>query len=223
MTKFLLSCAFLLGITGTASALTVQDICKKYNYTGEVYQDITVISNLTIKDVDGWQMSQMSGSLTIEDAGDNNVVVKGLFPGARDLKAVFDPANNTLTFSAMVGAEHYDATYNYTYELTFGTGKVSYDSDGYPLVDTINTVVGKFDENGNLTVEDWMLIDDYYMQPFVYYGYTQCTPDNVVAVGHLENDNAPAVYYNLQGVRVDNPTNGIYIQRQGSKVNKVVL
>lgn len=31
----------------------------------------------------------------------------------------------------------------------------------------------------------------------------------------------PVEYYNLQGVRVDNPTPGIYIQRQGTKVRKI--
>ncbi|MDE6824019.1 MAG: DUF5123 domain-containing protein [Duncaniella sp.] len=34
---------------------------------------------------------------------------------------------------------------------------------------------------------------------------------------------APAEYFNLQGVRVDNPSNGIFIRRQGSKVSKVVI
>lgn len=33
----------------------------------------------------------------------------------------------------------------------------------------------------------------------------------------------PVEYYNLQGVRVDNPQPGIYIRRQGSKVSKVLL
>ncbi len=36
-------------------------------------------------------------------------------------------------------------------------------------------------------------------------------------------DNAPVEYYNLHGVRVANPENGLYIRRQGSKVAKVVL
>lgn len=35
--------------------------------------------------------------------------------------------------------------------------------------------------------------------------------------------NAPAVYYNLQGIRVNNPSNGIFIRRQGAKTSKVVL
>ncbi|MDE6126976.1 MAG: hypothetical protein K2G30_08465 [Muribaculaceae bacterium] len=37
------------------------------------------------------------------------------------------------------------------------------------------------------------------------------------------NDNAPVEYYNLQGVRVAEPANGIFIRRQGNKVTKVAL
>lgn len=33
----------------------------------------------------------------------------------------------------------------------------------------------------------------------------------------------PAVYYNLQGMRVDNPTSGLYIKRQGNTSTKVLL
>lgn len=35
-----------------------------------------------------------------------------------------------------------------------------------------------------------------------------------------ENTNAPAEYFNLQGVKVNNPENGLYIVRQGNKVSK---
>lgn len=38
-----------------------------------------------------------------------------------------------------------------------------------------------------------------------------------------DNADAPAVYYNLQGVKVDNPAAGIYIRRQGDKAEKVVI
>ncbi len=34
---------------------------------------------------------------------------------------------------------------------------------------------------------------------------------------------APAVYYNLQGVRVENPAEGLYIRVRGNKVDKVVI
>ena len=37
------------------------------------------------------------------------------------------------------------------------------------------------------------------------------------------DENAPVEYYNLQGVRVANPANGIFIKRQGSKVTKIYV
>lgn len=36
-------------------------------------------------------------------------------------------------------------------------------------------------------------------------------------------ENAPAVYYNLQGVKVAEPTTGLYIMRQGDKTTKVII
>lgn len=38
-----------------------------------------------------------------------------------------------------------------------------------------------------------------------------------------ENIDAPAVYYNLQGVKVANPDKGIYIVKRGNKTSKVIL
>ncbi len=37
------------------------------------------------------------------------------------------------------------------------------------------------------------------------------------------NADAPVEYYNLNGVKVENPSNGIFIRRQGSKTTKVVV
>ena len=57
--------------------------------------------------------------------------------------------------------------------------------------------------------------------------------DNIALTGDVEeagvediivSDDAAAVeYYNMQGVRVANPTSGLYITRQGNKVAKVVV
>ena len=38
-----------------------------------------------------------------------------------------------------------------------------------------------------------------------------------------EDADAPAVYYNLQGVQVENPSNGVYIKVQGKKSSKVYI
>lgn len=44
------------------------------------------------------------------------------------------------------------------------------------------------------------------------------------AVEEIEvDDNTPAVYYNVQGVKVDKPENGLFIKVQGNKATKVVL
>ncbi len=37
------------------------------------------------------------------------------------------------------------------------------------------------------------------------------------------DENAPVEFFNLQGVRVENPENGIFVRRQGGKVSKVVI
>lgn len=38
-----------------------------------------------------------------------------------------------------------------------------------------------------------------------------------------DSDNAPVEYFNLQGIRVSNPENGLYIRRQGNDVKKIVI
>ncbi|MDE5607517.1 MAG: hypothetical protein K2I64_01135 [Muribaculaceae bacterium] len=64
----------------------------------------------------------------------------------------------------------------------------------------------------NVRLEKW---DDNYT------GYQQNAGIDSVVVD--ENANAPVEYYNLQGVRVQNPANGLYIVKQGNKVVKQVI
>ena len=51
------------------------------------------------------------------------------------------------------------------------------------------------------------------------------TKESQTAITEIEaaDENAPVEYFNLQGVRVENPSNGLYIRRQGSKVTKVII
>lgn len=39
----------------------------------------------------------------------------------------------------------------------------------------------------------------------------------------IDENNAPAVYYNLNGVEVENPVNGLFIKVQGGKASKVYV
>ena len=47
--------------------------------------------------------------------------------------------------------------------------------------------------------------------------YPEAGVDGVIA------DSEAPVYYNLQGVQVSNPENGIFIKKTGNKVTKVAL
>ena len=49
------------------------------------------------------------------------------------------------------------------------------------------------------------------------------TMDDPTAIEEVGVDAGEAVYYNLQGVKVANPENGIFIKKQGNKTTKVVL
>lgn len=46
--------------------------------------------------------------------------------------------------------------------------------------------------------------------------------DDIVTDGgtSVEDTNAPVIWYNLQGQRIDNPSGGVFIRQQGSKVTK---
>lgn len=68
---------------------------------------------------------------------------------------------------------------------------------------------------------------DVYAIVTVYKGAPQLYPVKVtkssgIAVVELD-ENAPVEYYNLQGVRVANPENGLYIRRQGATATKVLV
>ncbi|MDE6291207.1 MAG: hypothetical protein K2M16_06720 [Muribaculaceae bacterium] len=47
--------------------------------------------------------------------------------------------------------------------------------------------------------------------------------DTSTAVAGLESEDAPVEYFNLNGMKVAQPTEGIFIRRQGSKTEKVVI
>lgn len=39
----------------------------------------------------------------------------------------------------------------------------------------------------------------------------------------IDSDNAPVDYFNLHGIRVNKPENGVFIRRQGNKISKIIL
>jgi len=72
----------------------------------------------------------------------------------------------------------------------------------------------------------------YFDRKRVYPAAVDVNLDNMTADGVLSgigdifcdtDDDTPVEYFNLQGIRVDRPQSGIYIRRQGDKVDKVVI
>ena len=61
------------------------------------------------------------------------------------------------------------------------------------------------------------------------YAIVEFVPENLTSVPSTSvtdveiDENAPVEFYNLQGVRVANPENGLFIRRQGNKVEKVFI
>lgn len=64
---------------------------------------------------------------------------------------------------------------------------------------------------------------DAYKAAEVWKDFTNYFGTDVTGISSAFDDSeaAPAVYYDLQGVRVQNPSAGVYIVRQGSKTTKV--
>ncbi len=87
-------------------------------------------------------------------------------------------------------------------------------------------------DNGTLTGQAWVPADANAVNSVVF-TTTATTNIETITVNYelagsgvediIANDNAPVEYYNLQGVRVANPENGLYIRVQGNKASKVLV
>lgn len=123
---------------------------------------------------------------------------------------------NTLTFSINQGVtitciKMYCTTKRYTPDnVTCSNGSFAYDTSAFTATWTGSaTSILSFDSTNNTDAGRIMYMEITYTNGST--GVDQITVDN----------NESIEYYNLQGVRVNNPENGIYIRRQGSSVQKV--
>ena len=71
--------------------------------------------------------------------------------------------------------------------------------------------------------EDGNWLPDSYFLTFSFNAPKAADGDQSGVVSVEEVENAPVEYYNLNGQRVANPSNGIFIRKQGSKTSKVVI
>ncbi|MDE6333676.1 MAG: hypothetical protein K2L77_03410, partial [Muribaculaceae bacterium] len=104
-----------------------------------------------------------------------------------------------------------------------------YDPGVYKIVMHYTTANGKTTVN----MPDWNVFylsggEDYDALPFITkstmtFDFELGAATEGVSDIITDNSNAPVEYFNLQGVRVANPENGLYIRRQGNKAEKVLV
>ncbi len=109
-----------------------------------------------------------------------------------------------------------DITFNNV--IAFGTGEAA-------NVSTVGaaTVVPAFDATAIASIQAW----EAFNKKDLFNGLPALNWQNNSGAGifdaEIDNSDAPAVYYNLQGVEVANPDNGVYIVRRGNKVTKELI
>ena len=124
-----------------------------------------------------------------------------------------------------VSTSYGNATYSINDDTTYDAASALLIYRGYYGNDGTDNI--KFTAEDQIAVGDLVVVygtlKDYNGTMELTNNYIVTLDGNTTGVEAIESDaNAPVEYFNLQGVRVDNPANGLYIMRQGSKVVKVV-
>ena len=100
------------------------------------------------------------------------------------------------------------------YDLATNEEVASWDSEG--AVDYyVGSVTARANEDGTAYI--------YVAGHKDCFGILKFTPGEDSAIESIAADNAAVEYYNLQGVKVANAENGLFIKKQGNKATKVVL
>lgn len=170
-------------------------------------QNTVYVKNVTKMMID---FSLYSGFMGEADAVDEPVATSGVFEGPNNIKiklhnvqGIFGNNEKTTSLAELNAAK---------------MGFAVKQGDGYKFYIRLNYTGQSMDTGAGFG--EPTRGDMYYYLSFSY-------PDNggSSAITEIEaaDENAPVEYFNLQGVRVDNPANGLYIRRQGNKIEKVVI
>lgn len=198
--KWLVKDAGVYTITVNIDAMTISA-----TYVGESEQPKTLY---LIGDVCGWSIDNPT---TCDLEGDNVFVYTGEFQAGSIFQAMREKGNWTADFIVPTEATPLEtaigsvtATVNIPEAgLENNACQSSSDHSKAWIVEKAGTYTLKFNLN------DWTL---------------NVTPTGSTGNVEIVTDaNAPAEYYNLQGVRVYDPAGGLYLVRKGGKVSKVMI
>lgn len=183
------------------NALTVDNI--KAIYAGEKQQ------------YDGTLVIDMSGTSLTPDGIDKSVIITK----TSDTTCSFMlPDLNLLSFS--LGDIKVDDV-----NMSTEDGKTTYTGEvkGMKLMDgaiiaDVN-ISGTSDAEGKIS----MTIDVLWEGINIKCTFNGALAGSGISSIVADDANAPVEYFNLQGVRVENPTPGLYIRRQGNKVSRIII
>lgn len=168
----------------------------KYVYTSEPYAE--EIYTHTVTDGNG---SYDESCVAYEDMDEDGAVTEAELALSETLTVKKDKYGRVIEESATADEEvMFAAKYDFTYSEEYGS---------YP----VEQVYSEYD----FGTEEYIPFLKIVAKDF-YDVTSQSSIENVEV-----NANAPVEYYNLQGVKVSNPENGIFIKKQGAKTTKVVL
>lgn len=181
--------------------------------------DYTAVGNVTTWE--SWGENLLAPAIASVDAYNGYVIIRA-FAGVEgyDMKVVYDADDNVTGVAGIVdGVEEETVTSGYAYLYT---GREDYYCLA-PYVGTGYSYAGQYVDDNGMTAGYALLSAWFYTDPdncdWSAY-YVDWVNDNAGIAGIEADENAPVEYYNLNGVRVENPSHGIYIVRQGSKVTK---
>ena len=161
-----------------------------------------------IGNANGWNIND--DSLEFTNEGDGIFTLEGVS---------MEPADGSESsyFTLYTELGDFDANYYGAPQANEADGNFKVDSEftvkeevELPIAkNKVSWIVAKGTYDITVNFEDMMMI---LVRTSIETGITNISAD----------ENAPVEYFNLQGVRVANPENGIFIVRQGSKVTKVI-
>ena len=205
-TLLTLLCAFALAVSANAETALVSFI--KTVYEGDVTYEETFPAEDGIND----KVFNVGDVCSFVVTGTNTNNIKSSNNSYMEVKA-----SCTLTITPKTGVTitnvylQYPST-NYIGQMSSNQG-------------TCETMSGKVNEwNGTATTPiDFTFVKSSNGPQRIQYMLITYTTGGSSAIETVAVDvNAPVKYYNLEGVEVANPSNGLYIRQQGNNVAKVI-
>lgn len=97
------------------------------------------------------------------------------------------------------------------------------DTQGNTVADYYTIAVGGPFPIGFPNATSWRILPGTYKLIVNTSAMTLTVENGTSGIEEVETENAPAVYFNLQGVRVDQPSEGLYIRVRGQKADKIYI